>query len=392
MTSWLSKTSVIYQIFIDRFAGYDPKSDDTKPEWCGGNLRGIKDKLPYLVDLGVDTVWLTPFFKTADYHGYSTVDFFEVDPHFGTLQDLQELANLIHKLGMRLIIDFTANHTSDQHPYFLEALHNPKSQYRSWYYFDDKNDYRTFLNFKSLPKLNLSFPAARDHVTESAVYWITQLKADGLRLDHAVGPNKKFWRYFVKQCKQANPDIATIGEVGFFGVHYSLIKTFEMEGMRWLYWWNKLTRQQMSSTALKPFVKLFDGCLDFTFLKILQQFGQGKLTGQQVRTTLDRHYRQFPKSFILPAFLSNQDKNRFMFMAGQNYETYKKGVEILFEVDQPKIIYYGDEVGMTHGSEVVPNSGWAGDLPARRKMNWEPNEQGLELREFYKELIAKSKS
>ena len=88
-TEWF-KNSIIYHILIDRFAGCEPNGWD-KPEFLGGNIRGIIDKLDYVKRLGVNTIWISPFYKTSAYHGYHITDFFKVDPHFGSEEDLKEL-------------------------------------------------------------------------------------------------------------------------------------------------------------------------------------------------------------------------------------------------------------------------------------------------------------
>ena len=91
------KDSIIYQILIDRFAGFKKKENWDKPQFLGGNLRGITEKLPYLKELGINTIWITPFYKCSEYHGYHITDFFKVDQNFGTIDDLKELINSAHK-------------------------------------------------------------------------------------------------------------------------------------------------------------------------------------------------------------------------------------------------------------------------------------------------------
>ena len=84
------KDAIIYHILIDRFAGY--KSGKwNKPVFLGGNIKGIIDKLPYIKELGINTLWISPFYKTSAYHGYHIMDFFQVDPHFGTIKDMKKL-------------------------------------------------------------------------------------------------------------------------------------------------------------------------------------------------------------------------------------------------------------------------------------------------------------
>ncbi|MDG6219386.1 MAG: alpha-amylase family glycosyl hydrolase [Candidatus Thermoplasmatota archaeon] len=115
--NWIKK-AVIYQILIDRFAGYDPKKNWKKPQFIGGNLKGIIDSLSYLKNLGVNAIWISPFYKTSAYHGYHITDFYKVDPHFGNKNDLKRLIDLIHQNDMYIIADFVPNHVSKYHPFF----------------------------------------------------------------------------------------------------------------------------------------------------------------------------------------------------------------------------------------------------------------------------------
>jgi len=127
----LAPDDVIYLIMPDRFADGDPTNDEPaefpgshdreKPRaYHGGDLRGIKAHLPYLKDLGVTTLWLTPIVKNgapADYHGYGAVDLYAVDPHFGTLREYQELIEAAHQARMKVFFDVVPNHVGPLHPW-----------------------------------------------------------------------------------------------------------------------------------------------------------------------------------------------------------------------------------------------------------------------------------
>ena len=125
-----SRDDVIYLIMPDRFADGDPSNnqppgstgvyDRAKPmAYHGGDLRGIREHLGYLHDLGVTTLWLTPVWKNtdSDYHGYHAVDFYALDDHMGSMQEYQALVADAHKLGLKVLIDYVVNHTGPHHPW-----------------------------------------------------------------------------------------------------------------------------------------------------------------------------------------------------------------------------------------------------------------------------------
>jgi cyclomaltodextrinase len=387
--SWIHN-AVIYQIFVDRFAGYDAKASDMEPEFVGGNLRGITEKVDYLRDLGVNAIWLTPFLKAHDYHGYSTVDFMQVDPHFGTLSDLQEMVHTYHQAGMKVVMDFTANHVSVEHEYFKAAQADPTSPYRDWFYFRDDGSYVSFLSFPALPKLNLDNPAVRDYIISVAQYWLSEGKIDGLRLDHVIGASDDFWRHFVGEVKRSHPGAVIIGEAVFSSVTWNHLSTFRFPFPHLYFIWARIYRRSLHDPILRHYAGIFDGCLDYTFFRLAQKLAQEQLDDAGMRTWLRRHYAKFPPEYVLPSFIENHDSSRYLYHVDNDYERLKQALRIQFDQPQPKVIYYGAEVGMTHSEKVVVNSGWAGDLPARRKMNWEPTPKQLELREFYKDLIRRS--
>jgi len=219
-TDWF-KDAIIYHILIDRFAGFKSNENWEKPIFIGGNIKGIEEKIPYLVELGINTLWISPFYKTSEYHGYHITDFYEVDPHFGRLQDLKDIIETAHENGIKIIADFVPNHCSKIHPYFMEAKRNKDSKYKKWFYFKKwPNNYLCFLSITDLPKINLEYRPAREHIIESAKYWLKQ-GLDGFRLDHVIGPSHKFWKQFIKEIKNFFPDTILIGEAWLQGIKFN---------------------------------------------------------------------------------------------------------------------------------------------------------------------------
>lgn len=375
------KNAVIYQILIDRFAGHTRPKEWNQPVFIGGNLRGIIDKIDYIQSLGVNTLWISPFYQTDAYHGYHITDFMKIDSRFGTLEDLLELTDKVHRRRMRIIADFVPNHCSRNHPFFKEAQSDPDSPYRQWFYFRQwPEKYLTFLSIHELPKLNLEHPEARDHIIDAAKYWLS-MGLDGFRLDHCVGPTHDFWKIFYREVKAAFPDCVLIGEAWLKGISFRELRTIHVHN-KFLTW----TRGQAPEELFKAYIGELDGVLDFRFQEIMRDFARGKINQTTAAHKCRRHLKKYPPGFYLVTFLDNHDMDRFLFECGQDQERLKTAAEIQFSLNQPAIIYYGTEAGMTQ-----EKSHWDcpshGDLQARQPMEW--NQPDMELLIFYKRLISR---
>lgn len=379
------KQAIVYHILIDRFAGF--KSGDwNTPEFLGGNIKGITEKLGYLKELGVNTLWLSPFFETSAYHGYHVTDFLKIEPHFGELEDLEELIKKANQSGIRIIADFVPNHCSKHHPFFIEAQNDKNSKYFKWFTFNKwPHDYLCFLDVKELPKLNLDYPETRDYIINAAKYWLS-IGIDGFRLDHVMGPKHSFWKYFRKEIKTADPKTVLIGEAWLEGIRIKHLKTIHIKNkfIRWLFRW--LFRLSQDSVQKEYYGEL-DGVLDFRFQELMKiHINRNRAFGQSniIRSALKRHFAGYPRDYFLATFLDNHDMNRFLFECHNDIDKLKAAATIQFQFEQPVIIYYGTETGMTHHNPVVVNRPHS-DLEARQPMNWQnPNP---EVFSFYRQLI-----
>ena len=210
------KKEVGYQIYPRSF--YDSNNDGI------GDLNGITEKLDYLKNLGITLIWVCPIFKSPmDDNGYDISDYYDVNPEFGTKEDLEKLIAEAEKRGIKVILDLVINHTSDEHEWFLEALKNPESKYRNYYIFkrgenglpptnwrshfggsawekvegeadEDGNEmYYLHLFTKKQPDLNWENPEVRKELYEMVNYWLEKGIA-GFRVD-AINSIKKDARY-----------------------------------------------------------------------------------------------------------------------------------------------------------------------------------------------------
>jgi len=210
------KKKVGYQIYPRSF--YDSNNDGI------GDLNGITEKLDYLKNLGITLIWVCPIFKSPmDDNGYDISDYYDVNPEFGTKEDLEKLIAEAEKRGIKVILDLVINHTSDEHEWFLEALKNPESKYRNYYIFKrgenglpptnwrshfggsawekvegeaDENGnemYYLHLFTKKQPDLNWENPEVRKELYKMVNYWLEKGIA-GFRVD-AINSIKKDARY-----------------------------------------------------------------------------------------------------------------------------------------------------------------------------------------------------
>ena len=210
------KKEVGYQIYPRSF--YDSNNDGI------GDLNGITKKLDYLKNLGITLIWVCPIFKSPmDDNGYDISDYYDVNPEFGTKEDLEKLIAEAEKRGIKVILDLVINHTSDEHEWFLEALKNPESKYRNYYIFkrgenglpptnwrshfggsawekvegeadEDGNEmYYLHLFTKKQPDLNWENPEVRKELYKMVNYWLEKGIA-GFRVD-AINSIKKDARY-----------------------------------------------------------------------------------------------------------------------------------------------------------------------------------------------------
>lgn len=337
--AWL-RDAVLYEIFVRSF--YDSDGDGI------GDLRGVIQQLDVLRDLGVTAIWLMPIQPSPSTHGYDITDYMAVNPDYGTEADLKALIQAVHERGMRIILDYVAGHTSDQHPFFRDALGNPTSRYSDWYLWinAEHTQYLSFAGVKSMPSLNQSNPATRDYLIEVARYY-QSLGVDGLRCDYALGPPHEFWKALRQAVKARDPDFLLLGEV-----------------------WER------TPVALAPYVEgEFDALFDFPLYHALagdhNRNGDGIINGKDRPRFLDAVIlageRRYPPGAQLVHFVNNHDTNRIASEVGG--DAARERLAAIYNLTAPgtPMLYYGEEIGMmgTKG-----NGQPYGDEYRREPMDW----------------------
>jgi glycosidase len=388
MSNWIEKAA-IYQIFIDRFAGCNPKLNWDVPEFMGGNLSGIVEKIPYIESLGVNTIWLSPFCKTSAYHGYHVTDFYAVDSHFGTEDDLKKLLAKARQNGIRMIVDFLPNHCSAQHPYFLDAIGNPDSRYHNWFIFDKwPDDYRCFLSYKELPKLNLDYQPAYEHILGSARKWLA-MGFDGLRIDHIIGLSNGNVAKMFGQLKKEFPDAVFIGEATMSGIKWCELKTVNVPHKHLLLTLRHLGLRNLQDKIMyKNYVGILDGLLNFTAFRAFEKYANhtNERIATKVKKQLANQSAIFKNKLILPTFLDNHDEQRILWRCNNDKQKLMDITKLQFQLPNPVIIYYGTEVGMTQTEPFSVRQEHA-DILARQPMIWNQALQDAEILDYYRKLI-----
>jgi len=362
LPAWMHD-AVIYHIFLDRFhPGTDDGAFHGSPESRGrhgGTLRGVRRALPYLADLGVTCLWLSPLHPSETFHRYDTIDYFAVDPALGTESEFRSLVDEIHALGMRIWMDFVPSHASWRHPAFVEAQRDRSSPTASWFTFYQWPDrYRSFLDrARYLPSFNTADPGARAHLIESAVYWLREFGVDGYRLDHAIAPSMDFWVALRRATEDVRPDVVNVGEA------------------------------TDTPDSLRRYRGKLHGVLDFDLAEALRStFARREWGVARFAVFLDAYERCMADGPGRVSFLDNHDMDRFLWMADGDVELLKMAALCQFTLDAVPAVYYGTEIGMSQqrGSR---EAGFGGDAQARGDMLWDRGRWNENVLAFYGDLI-----
>lgn len=229
------KDAVFYQIFPDRFARGQRLSKPTnllswqsapsEQGYHGGDLLGIVEHLDYLVELGVNALYLTPIFQSASNHRYHTHDYYTVDPLLGGNDALRKLVAAAHAKNVRVVLDGVFNHASRGFFQFNDILENgPQSPWLSWFRiegwplspYDGRHNpnYVSWAHNRALPKFNTDNPQVREFLMQVGEFWIREFDIDGWRLDvPAEISTPGFWEEFRERTRALKSDLYTVGEI-----------------------------------------------------------------------------------------------------------------------------------------------------------------------------------
>lgn len=347
------KQERIYHILIDRF--FPCRGEDAEGNFKGGCLRSVRDHLDYVRQLGMTGILLTPFYKTAAYHGYHITDFEEVDPHFGTWDDVRELVQETHRRGMTIAADFVANHCHRNCRLFADGRH------RDWFRYRRDGSCRGFAGLSDLPMFDTGNEAVQTYLTERALD-LCRLGFDAIRLDHATGPTYAFWKHFGRKLHAAYPAIRLVGEV--WG-------TMDFRPHRPLRYLVHRLRYGAQEARQLEYAGLFDGVLDFRYQQLMCSAAhRGTIAAdRRLHSEVELHLARYPTDFRPWLFLDNHDVNRFLFECGGNRRLLAEAIAFSEQWSNPYLTFYGTEQAFTNTENIFDGTPYADERvrPCLRK-------------------------
>jgi glycosidase len=391
----------IYQIWPRSFKDSDGDGH--------GDFNGIRQQLPYLQDLHINAIWLTPIFAAPSYHGYDFTDFYQVESDYGSMADFEQLVHDAAKANIRIILDLVINHISDQHDWFQRSAKG-EAPYRDyfiwradlpkdgwgpawdssnidpkavWHFDKTRNAYYYGAFGPSQPDLNLTHPAVVAEMKKMATFWLNKGVA-GFRLDavrYAIeqGPQQQadtaatlaYWQDFTAHVRSIKPDAMLVGEAWadlpiaakYYSEGQGLDAGFDFEfGYKVL----ELLQQQGAVAAefgtMSNDAAALDGAADEN---------TAKATAAKLHP-LQRNYQarlatKVPLQYFSP-FITNHDQPRVGWQLQGNKAKAKLAAAMLFASPGPTYIYYGEEIGMTQASD-------AEHIHRRAPMLWDKSHQ-----------------
>lgn len=363
--------AILYFVVLDRFADGDTSNNirvdrEAKGAFHGGDLAGLRQQLDELADLGVTAIWITPVVKNIDgyvtgagfpdwgYHGYWADDFYQIDPRFGTEEELEALVDDCHARGIKVLLDVVYNHAGYESRYTREK--------RDWLRIEGQGgcgEGDILGCVAGLPDFKTELPEVRDYLLEASISLAERVGLDGFRLDTVKHVEHDFWQEHRRRTRERlGEDFFLLGEV-WAGDGRNLDPWFAGDEM--------------------------DAGFDFSFQGSTLAFVQGRGRSIAFNSYLEKKRAEVRDGYLLSHYLSSHDVPGAMHQLKGDTERFRLAVLLQMTANGIPQIYYGEEVGRA-----------GGDWPENRSdMPWgdraiEPgagDPRDEDLRDFYRQLI-----
>lgn len=340
------KAGITYEIFIQSF--YDSNGDGI------GDINGVKKKLDHVKELGANAIWFMPIMPSPSYHKYDVIDYKNIHPDYGTMEEFKAFLVEAHKNDIKVVIDMIINHTSNLHPWFLESQKGRENPFRDYYVWAQKDTIADFINKKTItldsdnvkqwhdpglgedyyygffyggmPDLNFDNPKVREEIYEIGRFWLEEVGVDGFRLDAAkhIFPddrpldNHAFWKEFRDKMTAIKPDVYLVGEV--------------------------YDKKEIVAPYLPGLPALFNFDFHYTLIESFRK-EDGMLLAKKQKEVLD-FYNGITGEFVDATFSSNHDQPRLLNSLDENPKKLKQAINILMTMPGAPYLYYGEEIGM----------------------------------------------
>ena len=347
-----TKDAVVYNIFPDSFAdGFRTLSGGSDGKTgLGGTIRGITENLDYIASMGFNCIYLNPIFAAESYHRYDTLDYYQVDPHMGSKEDVRALVEKAHSLGIRVLLDGVFNHSGIHFPPFEDLLKNgEESRYRGWFYpkrFPIEIDpacYECVGDYPYMPRLNGANGEVRAYVRDVLLYWLREAGIDGWRFDVADELDRHAVIWWREEIKREFPQAVLLGET-----------------------WGDASRLLGADG--------FDTAMNYLFRDAVTDcLARGRIGVSELSRRLNSALMKVtgPNGHAMYNCLGSHDTARFLTEAKGEAWRLRLAMALQMLFPGAPAIYYGDELGMTGENDPGCRGGMAWAHPDKDLLVWQ---------------------
>jgi alpha-amylase len=351
---WKGRT--IYQLLTDRFhkGGTDTKRCENLEQHCGGTFNGIREHLDYIKELGFDAIWISPIPKNQgeDYHGYALINMYEINPHFGTSDDLKKLVEACHEKDIWVMVDVVANHVAcvDKDYYKIIPFNRPE-HYHSYceINFDEmwsNKQMRENCRLFCLLDLDQNHPLVRSELLKWVKGVIDVYGFDGIRVDTVAHVPVEFWKEYAEAA-----GVYQVGEV----IHGN-------------------------PSIIAEYQQAFDGMLNYPLCFVITDVFARGYSMTKIKETIAQNKAVLKDTTVMGNFVDNHDQERFLHI-NNNLKHLKNALALILMTDGIPIVYYGTEQAYKGGAD-----------SNNRESLWDNMDTNSEMYRYIKSIINLRKS